>query len=260
MGILDRFRRRYASSKRRPADRPADKESRPKNARLIVALVGAFALMVLLAGVNFRLLRSPSVAGKGPAPSAPSRAEFNQAARANSASTVSNSPSCTDSPEVTFYSKLSSQEEQDSELDDEAAGPFKKTVPKNGASKKSLDSWDSKSDPQQEATNPSDRKAGDKRREELGPHKAGLVKHEAGSKTYTVQVGAFTQPQIAQHRAMKWKSRGYDVVLKPMAEPKTGVIYRLYLGNFTSEKEADDLVKRLKIKEGISAFKLLVRN
>ncbi|HMK34433.1 MAG TPA: SPOR domain-containing protein, partial [Desulfomonilaceae bacterium] len=82
----------------------------------------------------------------------------------------------------------------------------------------------------------------------------------SAQKTYTVQVGAFSHPAIAQEWAQKWKARGYDVSLKPVARPKTGVIYRLYLGNFTSEKKADDLVKHLKSKEGINAIRLLVRN
>jgi cell division septation protein DedD len=83
---------------------------------------------------------------------------------------------------------------------------------------------------------------------------------ETKTRTYTVQVGAFSQPAIAQEWAQKWKARGYDPVLKPVARPKTGVIYRLYLGKFTSEKKADDLVSHLKSKEGINALRLLVRD
>jgi len=73
-------------------------------------------------------------------------------------------------------------------------------------------------------------------------------------------VGAFTNPGIAQQWAQKWKARGYDVSLRPVARPKTGVIYRLYLGNFTTEEQADNLVNRLKSKEGVSAFRLVVQN
>ena len=79
-------------------------------------------------------------------------------------------------------------------------------------------------------------------------------------RTYAVQVGAFTHPAIAQEWALKWKARGYDVALKPVARPRTGVIYRLYLGNFLSEKKADELVNHLKSKEGISAFPVVLRN
>ncbi|MBM3300349.1 MAG: SPOR domain-containing protein, partial [Deltaproteobacteria bacterium] len=81
-----------------------------------------------------------------------------------------------------------------------------------------------------------------------------------GPKVYTVQVGAFTNPGIAQQWAQEWKARGYNVSLKPVARPRTGVIYRLYLGEFSSEKKADELVKRLRQNEGISAIRLVVRN
>jgi hypothetical protein len=51
------------------------------------------------------------------------------------------------------------------------------------------------------------------------------------------------------------------VSIKPIARPRTGeVIYSLYLGHFTSEQEADELVNRLKHKEGISALRLVVRD
>jgi cell division septation protein DedD len=81
----------------------------------------------------------------------------------------------------------------------------------------------------------------------------------AGGKTYTVQVGAFSHPGIAQQWAMKWKGRGYEVSLKPVARP-SGVIYRLYLGSFSSESQADELVRHLKSKEGISALRLVLHN
>jgi len=82
---------------------------------------------------------------------------------------------------------------------------------------------------------------------------------QAGSKNYTVQVGAFSHPGIAQQWAARWKARGYDASLRPVARP-TGVIYRLYLGYFSSESQADELVRYLKSKEGISALRLVVRN
>jgi cell division septation protein DedD len=71
-------------------------------------------------------------------------------------------------------------------------------------------------------------------------------------------VGAFSTPAIARQWALEWKERGYDVSLKPVARPNTGVIYRLYLGSFSSEKQADQLVKRLTTKDGINAFRVAV--
>jgi len=92
------------------------------------------------------------------------------------------------------------------------------------------------------------------------PESLMLPQSKPGSKQYTVQVGAFTNPGIAKQWALKWKARGYMVSLKPVARPRTGVIYRLYLGSFSSENQADELVKRLKSREGISALRLVVRN
>jgi cell division septation protein DedD len=82
---------------------------------------------------------------------------------------------------------------------------------------------------------------------------------QTDAKRYTVQVGAFSQPQVARGWASRWKRKGYKVMLKPVARPSTGVIYRLYLGDFKSEKEADKLVKRLRINEGITAFRLVLK-
>ena len=71
---------------------------------------------------------------------------------------------------------------------------------------------------------------------------------------YSVQVGAFSHPGVAKQWAEKWRARGYDVILKPVARPRSGVIYRLYLGSFPTAKKADELVGRLKAKEGVTAF------
>jgi len=73
-------------------------------------------------------------------------------------------------------------------------------------------------------------------------------------------VGAFSDPGVAKEWSLKWKARGYAVQLKPVARPRTGVIYRLYLGDFSSKKKADRLVKRLKVREGVTAFPVVLRN
>ncbi|MGO9116198.1 MAG: SPOR domain-containing protein [Desulfomonilaceae bacterium] len=78
-------------------------------------------------------------------------------------------------------------------------------------------------------------------------------------KRYTVQVGAFTNPQMAEEQALHWKSLGYKTLLRPAAMPKAGIVYRLYLGNFQSEREADNLVRDLKAK-GVNSFRSVVSN
>jgi len=119
-----------------------------------------------------------------------------------------------------------------------------------------------------EALKPADKNGDANRKKLAGPqYKPRGSRHpnlappniRSGAKNYTVQVGAFSRPGIAQQWAERWKARGYKVSLKPVARP-SGVIFRLYLGNFASESQADELVRHLKSKEGISAFRLLVSN
>jgi cell division septation protein DedD len=76
---------------------------------------------------------------------------------------------------------------------------------------------------------------------------------------YTVQVGAFSNPGLAQQWAEQWEEKGFKVTIKPVARPGAGVLYRLFLGEFTNKRDADSLVARLKVNEGISALRLLVR-
>jgi cell division septation protein DedD len=75
----------------------------------------------------------------------------------------------------------------------------------------------------------------------------------------TVQVGAFTSPQMTEEQALHWKSLGYKTLLRPAAMPKAGIVYRLYLGSFQSEREAENLVRDLKAK-GVSSFSAVVTN
>jgi cell division septation protein DedD len=80
-----------------------------------------------------------------------------------------------------------------------------------------------------------------------------------GKRMYTVQVGAFSNPTLAQQWARQWEQRGFKVTIKPVARPGVGVLYRLLLGEFYNKEDADSLVERLKINEGISALRLMVR-
>ncbi|MGC8660468.1 MAG: SPOR domain-containing protein, partial [Desulfomonilaceae bacterium] len=77
---------------------------------------------------------------------------------------------------------------------------------------------------------------------------------------YSVQVGVFSYPRIAQQWAEKWQSKGYPVVLRPIAKPKVGIQYRLLVGEFDSEKKADEFAKQLKGKEGITGLPLVIKN
>lgn len=102
------------------------------------------------------------------------------------------------------------------------------------------------------------KKAGIKKSAESQAQKSSQPSN-ASPKRYTVQVGAFTNPQMAEEQALHWKSQGYKTLLRPAAMPKAGIVYRLYLGSFQSEREADNLVKDLKAK-GVSSFSAVVSN
>jgi cell division septation protein DedD len=72
-------------------------------------------------------------------------------------------------------------------------------------------------------------------------------------------VGVFSHPRIAKEWAEKWKSKGYPATLRPIARPSSGVQYRLFLGEFNSEKNADEFAKQLKAKEGVTGMTLVVK-
>jgi len=235
-------------------DSPAQEDQRVKNGWLVIALVACFAVMVLLIILDLRLLRDPSVAGKlfG---SAQKEVSSNRNS-VHKTDPPSNEPQgCKLTPEVTFYTKLSSQtdpvsqfepETGDAELEKDSGIPVMQTRGIAGEKEGLAGS----------ASRP--RVTGSAEQSTLVERT--LPEPGKGLPLYTVQVGAFAHPGIAQEWAAKWRARGYDVVLKPVARPKTGVIYRLYLGSFESEKTAEDLVRHLKSKEGISAFTLVLRN
>lgn len=233
---------------------PSAEEAPPKNGRLTLAVLGSIALLIVLGLLNVRLMRDPTIVGKNIRPSTECEPlpEW--------LSTPVKTPSLGEAkpryapPEVSFYRELTAQEEQ--------------IVPGPGETQKEPQS---EAGPVQHGTgvaSATDRKA---ERSFHRPAMSGsstlaaenqeavLSKYEQPAKVYTVQVGAFSHPGIAQEWALRWKARGYDATLKPVARPRTGVIYRLYLGRFSSEKEAEDLVQHLKSKEGISAFWLAVR-
>ncbi len=234
---------------------PGDDNRPLKNGPLALAVAGSVMIMIVLGILDVKLIRHRSNKGVsvGPAiPAQPSPATFG-------APVVGNKSGGDVPPEVTFYRQLTMQDDQS---------------PANGKGK---------SDPNQETgASPSQpsTKAGEISKAPGKPEEQDrkqsrttvakpacapirqnvLPKAGSGGKTYTVQVGAFTQPAIAQQWALRWKVRGYDVTLRPVARPNAGVIYRLYLGKFSSEKKADELVKHLKSKEGISALRLVLRN
>lgn len=253
------LRSTFSRRKRRisPRRQSEERTDAPKNGRLTVAVGISLLFMVLLGVINIRLIQNPSIADKAFKPIFSSKAEPGGKPSGAPVKESAGEKTCTSPTEITFWRNLKSQDETAVCQEDVPRGTASEAEPAgaeqqvNRASDKADGKKDSAKLPQTVRTSGSS--------DQHPPNSIG-VRGGHGEKTYTVQVGAFSHPAIAQEWAQKWKARGYDVALKPVARPNTGVIYRLYLGSFTSEKTADDLVKHLKSKEGINALRLLVRD
>jgi cell division septation protein DedD len=233
-----------------PPRKPAGESAKLKNGWLALAVIGAVSLAGLLAVANIKLIRDPAILGKtGPSKQVSERPETGTAV--SGPSVAPDDKSSHERPEVTFYHKLTTQDEhkivspdipcqiQETDITDKRASAKGVTGAAQGKSEGAKTKHQGEKAVATDQTHP---------------------QPATGPTRYTVQVGAFSHPSIAQEWAIKWKSRGYDVSMKPVARPNTGIIYRLYLGNFPSEKQADELVRHLKAKEGISALRLIVRN
>ncbi len=242
----------------RERTRPPETEGAapPKNGRLFLAVTASFLLMIALAVLNFKMIGDPSVAVKAFGPPA-SVSESEAGPFGCPAAAGANSGKSYDPPQVTFYRKLTAQEESPPE--EEAETPSDETADrpvdpvKNDLSSSSTVS----------RLTVTDRDKPVNARRSAAPtappgKSVRLPRPAGGSKRYAVHVGTFSHPKIAQEWAGKWKARGHRALLKPVARPGAGVTYRLYLGSFRSRKDADDLIKRLKVREGITAFRVAV--
>jgi cell division septation protein DedD len=257
MGLRRILKKKTRFTIRKPVARAAPPEKHaPKNGWLTIAVAGGLLAAFVLGFINMRLLRDPAVGGRAFWSSAAGHGTYDRKSDERSASQQGLRESGHVRPEVTFYSKLVAPDEQErtpnppEEMKEAVVAPEAQLPKQRDASRS------------REKRSEAERKVAHSR--DVGDY--GAVSQpiippsaESGSKKYTVQVGAFSQPGIAQQWAARWKARGYDVTLKPVAR-SDGIIYRLYLGRFATEGEADELVRRLKTKEGISALRLVVRD
>jgi cell division septation protein DedD len=243
-----------------PAGVSRHQSARPKNGRLLVAVIVAYGLMVALVAINLRLIRHPAVLGNGAQNSEISRSEPNPGAPVKSESENVETRTRNTRPEMTFYRDLTSEDDQHGGSGSSDRTRGKGNEPETGIQQKPRDSGTSRQAGNAEDATGRKTIVSAGRFPESPAERGSPSDADLASRTYTVQVGSFSHPSIAQQWALNWKGRGYDVELKPVARPNTGVTYRLYLGKFKSEKEADELVKRLKAKEGITAFRLMVPN
>lgn len=259
MKILERLGWKKESKKRSNSTGSSLRrdEEVPKNGRLALGVLAAVLIMVGLGTLNISLIRDPSVALKAFGPPVPSL----PASPVESAETEkTDKPEYYVPPKVTFYDKLKTQEERpvlepesDPRQQETLTGPTiasEEDIPATGAGRRVRS--EAREDPRKPV-----RYAW---RVKRPTREVKLPLAKRGKKTYTVQVGAFTEPGIADQWAKTWKEKGYQVRLKPVARPAEGIIYRLYLGEFEAGKDADRLVQRLRTKEGIQAFRLVLRN
>ncbi len=231
----------------------------PKNGPMIVGVVSTILIMIALTFINIRLLSAPTPPNEPVSQSVQNKKLNPVLPEMNAAKTEQKA--CQAPTEVTFYSQLKTKEEK-SPGGLSGASAESKTVSTRTSDKSNQDV--SRFGPKEEKNFAQPASAGHPGSvpPDIDP-KSALSVEKAGdvlSKSFIVQVGAFSHPRIAQEWASKWKAKGYKVTLKPVARPSSGIIYRLYLGDFESEKKADEFVRQLKAKEGISAMRLNARD
>jgi len=248
---LLRIRRKKPQSKSPKASPPPSDDSRgPKNGWLTLAVAASILLMIVLTALNVRYISDPSISIKAFGHPMQHGRETGNAAERSPTSPQNKRPDAP--PELTFYTRLTVPEDLSApkydagQVTEKHIGPDSHDLrAENGAHLRKGSQTASSAVASAQTADKSALHTDDQ---------PDLPNSRDRAKRYAVQVGAFSTPAIARQWASVWKERGYDVSLKPVARPNAGVIYRLYLGSFSSEKQADQLVKRLTTREGINAF------
>ncbi len=244
----------------------------PKNGRLFLAVVAAILLMPVLAVLNVHLMDDGRPRSKTDRPSHsetdPRYPRLLDDRGADAGNDTAAAP-----PKVTFYKQLETKDKRTSrpveQPETPAKEPDKQVESKKTADADPVESGNAapKEAPTEQAGEPkipvkaaAKLKPRPPKERTPEPEEPAASTPEPPSGMYAVQVGAFADPMVAQQRAGAWQARGYVARLRPVARPGTGVMYRLYLGDFTSKKKADELIARLKSKEGVNALRLRVPN
>lgn len=257
MKVFRNLQTRIFGKKSMRIRKPVGPSARPKNGLLILGVLLTVLIMVALTVFNLRLIREQTSANKQPAKNSIPENFVTVIPERIITDSKPEEKSRQAAPEVTFYKQLKSEDDRKSTHDNSS--------PKN----RSADSEN------KITTKEGGRQSSKLAKDETGfsapassgiPHsvdsetKADFSRVNHGSKLYSVQVGVFSHPRIAQEWAEKWRSRGYPVALRPIARPNSGVQYRLFLGEFNSEKKAEEFVKQLKVKEGVTGLTLLIKD
>jgi cell division septation protein DedD len=267
-GLLSTSREERGSSSRRSpaAVEPVQGKSESQGATaLVFAVIGLFVSATVMGLFTLRLADQPV---SSPRSARLGNGLSDDASRGDDPwrrpSESAGKPTGETPAPVTFYNDLTAQEDADTNgcpapTDASAGAPERP-----GAAIKAVRPADA--EPQESKRNGAAARSGQNGRKSLtrtgSTDDSGRTKPSpaacpaAHARKFSVQVGTFAHPSVAREWAGRWKERGYDVILKPVARPGAGVIYRLYLGSFDAEKEADELIRQLKIKEGVNAFRV----
>ncbi len=71
---------------------------------------------------------------------------------------------------------------------------------------------------------------------------------------YTVQVGAFTEKEVAENLSRKLRKKGYPSYTMDKTLPGRGVWHRVRVGNYESRKEAERVADMLERRERFTTF------
>lgn len=237
--------------------KPVGRSARPKNGLLILGVLITVLIMVALTVFNLRLIREQTLTNKQPAKDSIPENFVTVIPERIITDSKPEEKSRQSAPEVTFYKQLKSEDDRKS-VHDNLSQKNRSPDAENKITTKEGSRQNSKS--VKEETGFSTPALSGMPRSVGSETKVDFSRINPGSKLYSVQVGVFSHPRIAQEWAEKWRSRGYPVALRPTARPNSGVHYRLFLGEFTSEKKADEFVKQLKVKEGVTGLTLLMKD
>ncbi|MGC8602490.1 MAG: SPOR domain-containing protein [Desulfomonilaceae bacterium] len=227
---------------------------KPKNGLLALGVLVTIAIMVGLTLFNLRLMREQVTSGKQSIQPSNSKKVSTVVPEHNTSNQKQDDKLLQGTTEVTFYKQLKSEDNFKYQNENLAHKP-KSCDTENKTSAKDYNEQSSKT--AGEETDFSVPALTGKSSNSNPENIPTSPKIGAESKTYSIQVGVFSYPKVAQEWADKLRSKGYPVILRPIAKPNAGIQYRLLVGEFNSEKKAEEFVRRLKTKEGITGVALV---
>jgi cell division septation protein DedD len=221
-----------------------------RNGPLVMGVIAAILIMVGLGALNMTFLGDPCPTPKpGTNPSSTGMPWSRVPACSGQATKECSAPT-----PMTFYEKLTTHENQSHPKPEYQAQSPTLAVP----SKTPLNLPDSDDRPEAPLSGPpagAPKVMGSKITPQPQPLLVSRSEKKAKSVvSYTVQVGAYTEPNVASQWAERWRRKGYKATLRPVARADGSILYRLQLGGFESAQAANELVQRLS-KEGVTSMR-----